>query len=327
MGQFNASAERPELARLGHVALETPDLDATVRFFREVIGLHETDRTEETVFLRSMFDTEHHTLSLTEAGESGVDHIGWRAQEPEHIDLYARDLESEGIEVTRVPEGEERGQGSAIRFDAPNGHPFEIYYDIDKPDVSKAKQSRLKARQISGDKLVRGAPRRLDHVHLRDRSGAEATEWLEEHLGFQVNEYYKNKGKRWGTWLSVTPLPHDLALSTYGESGDEQEPAEQLHHIAYRVETAQDLFAAADRLRENGFELDAGPGQHAITEGKYLYMREPASNIRLELYTGGYLIFDPDWEPIEWTDEDIGVAGDHQWIGELDERMESTLEY
>ena len=327
MGQFNSAPERPELARLGHVALETPNLDESLRFFRDVIGLHETERAGETVFLRSVYDTEHHTLSLTEADESGVDHVGWRAQRPEHVELFADRLEDDGIDVSWISAGEEQGQGEAIRFDAPSGHPFEIYYDVEKPDPSEDKRSRLQARRISGHEIPRGAPRRLDHVHLRDRDGAAATEWLEEHLGFQVNEYYRNEGKRWGTWLSVTPLPHDLALSTHGEAGESDERPEQFHHVAYRVESEQDLFAVADRLRENGYKLDAGPGQHAITEGKYLYMREPVSDIRLELYTGGYLIFDPDWEPIEWSDEDIGVAGDHQWIGELDERMEPTVPY
>jgi catechol 2,3-dioxygenase len=274
-----------------------------------------------------MYDTEHHTLSLTETDTAGVNHIGWRAQRPEHLELFVDQLEKEDIDVSRVSAGEERGQGEAIRFEAPNGHPFEIYYDVEKPDPPTEKESQLKARRVSGDTLVRGAPTRLDHVHLRDRDGAAATEWLEEHLGFQVNEFYRNKGKRWGTWLSVTPQPHDLALSTHEDTGDSDGRAEQFHHVSYRVETEHDLFAAADRLRENGYKLDAGPGQHAITEGKYLYMREPASDIRLELYTGGYLIFDPDWEPIEWSDEDIGVAGDHQWIGELDERMKPTIPY
>ena len=327
MGQFNSIPERPELARLGHVALETPDLESSLRFFRDAIGLHETERTDDTAFLRSVYDTEHHTLSLREAEASGVDHIGWRAQEPEHVELFADRLEGEGIDVSQVDTDEEPGQGDGIRFDAPNGHPFEIYYDVEKPDPPEDKRSRLKARRISGDEIPRGAPTRIDHVHLRDRNGAAATVWLEEHLGFQVNEYYRNAGKRWGTWLSVTPLPHDLALSTHEETGESDEMPEQFHHIAYRVETERDLFTAADRLREHGFDLDAGPGQHAITEGKYLYMRDPVSDIRVELYTGGYLIFDPDWEPIEWTDEDIGVAGDHQWIGELDERMKPTVSY
>ena len=81
----------------------------------------------------------------------------------------------------------------------------------------------------------------------------------------------------------------------------------------------RDLFDAADRLRENGLDIDFGPGQHAITEGKYLYFSDPASGLRVELHSGGYLIFDPDWEPIAWTDDDIGVAGDHQWIGRMPE--------
>jgi catechol 2,3-dioxygenase len=36
----------------------------------------------------------------------------------------------------------------------------------------------------------------------------------------------------------------------------------------------------------------------------------------VEFFAGpGYLNFEPDWETIEWTADEIGGATDHQWIG------------
>ena len=46
---------------------------------------------------------------------------------------FAGQLEGAGVAVTRVEPGEEAGQGAAIRFTTQGGHPFEIFYDIDKP--------------------------------------------------------------------------------------------------------------------------------------------------------------------------------------------------
>ena len=44
-------------------------------------------------------------------------------------------------------------------------------------------------------------------------------------------------------------------------------------------------------------------GKHAIAQGFFLYTREPGGN-RIEIATGSYLIFDPDWEPVVWTQAD-----------------------
>jgi len=64
----------PEVARLGHVALETPDLEDSLSFFRDTVGLEEVDRVAGTVYLRGIdesgtndgnsLDVDDHMLSL-----------------------------------------------------------------------------------------------------------------------------------------------------------------------------------------------------------------------------------------------------------------------
>lgn len=114
-----------------------------------------------------------------------------------------------------------------------------------------------------------------------------------------------------GLALSVTALPHDIAVH--------REPAgteAAFHHVSYHLDSLQDLWAAADVLAEHGVPPDGGPGRHAITRADFLYVSDPASGLRVEFFAGpGYLNFEPDWEPIEWTEEDIGGETDHQWIG------------
>lgn len=328
MGQFNSHVDKPEIARLGHVAFNTPDLEKSLSFFCDVIGLQLVEQVNGKAYLRGMMDHCHHTLVLNQSDESSVNHIGWQVQRSEHIDLFKDKLENNGVDTISVDN--ERGQGEAIRFDAPCGHRFELFYQIDKPKPPKHERSHLKNRVYSSDVMNRVCPRRIDHVNIRDSNSINLTNWLKDKLGFQLNEYYTNDGERWGNWMSVTSLPHDIAVGRSGAREDlsENDPKERFHHIAYRVETERDLFDAADVLSENGITVDAGPGQHAITEGKFLYVRDPASNIRIELYTGGYHIFDPNWEPIEWTGDDIGVAGDHQWIGSTpDKSMAPTISY
>jgi catechol 2,3-dioxygenase-like lactoylglutathione lyase family enzyme len=42
-----------EIAKLGHVALVTPDVEGSLQFWRDVVGLDEVDRDGETGFLRA----------------------------------------------------------------------------------------------------------------------------------------------------------------------------------------------------------------------------------------------------------------------------------
>ena len=46
--------------------------------------------------------------------------------------------------------------------------------------------------------------------------------------------------------------------------------------------------------------IEAAPSKHAIAQGFFLYGFEPGGN-RVEVTTGGYFVFDPDYEPVVWT--------------------------
>ena len=84
-------------------------------------------------------------------------------------------------------------------------------------------------------------------------------------------------------------LDPDIAASTH-----------EFHHLSYWSDNAQDILRAADILTEHGIEF-IGPGKHGISQAMYIYVMDPGSGVRLELFTNGYLIFEPDWEPIRWT--------------------------
>ena len=149
------------------------------------------------------------------------------------------------------------------------------------------------------------SPRRFDHVNLA--TNMEPTiviDFLTEKLGFKIREYLKdpdNKVK--SAWLSVTTLVHDVAIM---QTKSAQTSAE-LHHLSYWSDNAQDILRAADILRENEVEF-VGPGKHGISQAMYIYVIDPGSGARLELFSNGYQIFEPDWEPIEWNFSEMKVG-------------------
>lgn len=290
----------PEIAKLGHVGLVTPNLEKSLRFFRDVIGLEEVDHDGDTVFLRAWGEWEHHSLSLRPGPESVIDHVGWRTKHPDDVEGFAKQLADAGTPVTRIAAGHEKGQGKAIRFELSSGHPFELYYDVEKPMPSAEKRSRLKNQPFPA--FMRGtSPRRIDHVNIGAGNPPEVQAWLSKQLGFKMREYIKlDNGFVPAGWMSVTPLVHDIAVI----ADSKQRPA-RFHHVAYYSDNWQDLLRAADIIREHDIAIDVGPGRHGISQAFFLYVKDPGSGHRIELFSGGYLIFDPDWEPIEWSEKEL----------------------
>lgn len=300
----------PSLHSLGHVALDTPDLDESMNFFADAVGMEEVDRADGTVYLRAPDEFEHHSITLTEADEAGVDHIGWQTSDPESIEGFAEYLENEGIDVSWVEAGEERGQGEAIRFETPTGHRFEFFYKIDTPKAPPEKRSKLRNKPYADTVRNPIAPRRIDHIQIWDPDAHELAKWMKEHLGMRTQESYDNAdGSRWGTFLSAIGVKIEAAVIQH----DEPDGVPSLNHIAYRVDSPNDLYAAADAIRELGYPND-GIGQHSISRGQFYYARDPVSNHTIEFNAGAYQVFTPDWDPIRWKEDDLS---DRQWIGAI----------
>ena len=73
------------------------------------------------------------------------------------------------------------------------------------------------------------------------------------------------------------------------------------------VDNREDVLRAADVLAENGIFIEAGPSKHNNSQGFYLYSYEPGGN-RIEVYSGSYLVFAPDWQPVLWNEEERGTG-------------------
>lgn len=293
----------PEIAKLGHVALISADLEKSLWFFKDVIGLEETVEVDGVHYLRAWGDFEHHTMSIAAGPESRIDHISWKAKRPEDVNNFATLLRDAGVDVEEVEVGRETGQGNAIRFELPSQHTFEIYFDMDKPVPDLHRRAVLKNQTYKA--WAKGiSPRRIDHVNIATNMDSKVvTDFLSEKLGFKMREYLVDPDdNQISGWMSVTQLVHDLAVMSVptAETSD-------LHHFSYWLDNAQDILRAADILREQGVDF-VGPGKHGISQAMYIYVEDPGSGARLEIFSNGYQIFEPDWEPVKWTFEEMAIG-------------------
>src|SRR6185503_10868239 len=126
--------------------------------------------------------------------------------------------------------------------------------------------------------------------------------FMQEQLGFRLRETirFERDTVEIGAWLSVSASVHEIALlrDPTGSRG-------RFHHLCYWYGIPQHLSDAAEILSENGITIEAGPGKHGISQALFLYVFEPGGN-RVELFgDSGYLIFDPAWKPITWSEENV----------------------
>ena len=137
--------------------------------------------------------------------------------------------------------------------------------------------------------------------------------FLAERLGFLRREYVQaSDGPVLISWMSVTSQLHDIALTTDPPPSSKDG---RLHHISYIHSDAGDVLRGAEIMRDAGVTIDLSPGKHA-GQAFFCYVKDPGSGHRVELFAGGYHIFDTDWEPIRW-DETNFMTGLVWWGPDL----------
>jgi len=292
--------------QLAHVEVLTPKPEETLRFFTDLLGMEVTTRQGQSVYLRAYEDWYHHTLKITEAKKPGLGHVAWRTSSPQALERRVKVLEASGY-GKGWSEGD-LGHGRAYRFTTPDGHPMEILWEVEYYQTPDHLKTPLLNRPQK--RPLRGVPvRRLDHVNLLASDVTLNKNFMIENLGFRLREHIVlNNGAEAGAWLSVSPLVHEIALM-----GDQASSKGRLHHVCYWYGYPQNLNDLADVFREEGIFIEAGPGKHGISQAMFMYVYEPGGN-RVELFGDpGYLIFDPDWKPIKWTEETL--AAGIVWFG------------
>jgi catechol 2,3-dioxygenase len=128
-----------DLRKLGHVVLNVTDLEASVRFYTEVLGLAVTDRYPDTmvpggmVFMR--VNTDHHGVALVGAAskldKTTLNHFAFEVGAPGEVFRARAWLREHKVPI--VFEGRRRaGCQLAVEFRDPDGNNLEIYWGIDQ---------------------------------------------------------------------------------------------------------------------------------------------------------------------------------------------------
>lgn len=285
-----------DVAHLGHVELLTPKFQESVEFFTNILGMEEVYRENQSAYLRCWGDYEEYSIKLTESNQAGVGHTALRMMSPEALERKAKAIEATGQGIGWI-EGD-KGHGKAYRYYGMDGHVMELYYESNKYKAPDHLKPTLKnqPQKFTG----KGAEvKTLDHINFLSSNPERDGKFAEEVLGLRLSEQIVlDNGKKAAVWYRATNKSYDIVYT------QDHTPANgRLHHIAFAVDTNETIWRAANFFVDHGVNIEFAPSKHAINQTYFVYVIEPGGN-RIELCSGGYLIFAPDFEPITWTEAD-----------------------
>jgi len=283
-----------EIAHLGPVEMLTPRGEESLRFFVDVMGMEIEAEDGPSTYLRGWGDYQRWSLKLTASETSGLAYMGLRAWSPEALERRVAAVQETGLGIGWT-DGD-LGRGPSYRFRDPDGHVFELYYEVERYEPPEHLRPSLK--NVPQRYTGRGcAVKRLDHVNLLAADVRANREFCVDTLGYRLYERIElDDGTESGAWMSASIAAHELIYTAdfHGASG-------RLHHVAFWVDTREECLRAADIWLDNDIHIEAAPSKHAIAQGFFLYGLEPGGN-RVEVTTGGYFVYDPEQPTVVWTE-------------------------
>jgi catechol 2,3-dioxygenase len=290
------------ITRVSHVVLTVADLPKSRDFYVNIIGLIVTEEADGVCYLRGLAEACHHSLVLIEAGKKPVcKRIGMRVFFEEDLDAAFHYFHSQGLpaEWVEVPH-----QGRTLHVTDPFGTQLELCAQMKTVPRLHLRQDLFKGAKAQG----------LDHYQILVPDAYAACAFY-SNLGFRASEYLTHGDKLIAAFLYRKGLALDLAIV--------ENTGPRLHHFAYTLPEAADLFAACDAagLRGCADSVERGPGRHGPSGVLFLYMRDPDGH-RVEVFTHHYQTIDIETESIRWdaaslsTNVHWGLPAPHRWYFE-----------
>jgi catechol 2,3-dioxygenase len=269
---------------LSHIQINVKNLEKSLEFYRDIIGLIEVERDEEGVYLRGIEENRHHSIYIKESNENGLHHIGIEVLNLTDFNNLTTKLADMGIK-TFNNKNRERGIISSILFEDPGRFPIEISYE--------GKHVKLNHLAYLTKNIK---PLRLDHVTLHTPFLENVESIYKELFELIETETLVGKdGKTYAIFLTSRGYSHDLAF--FRRSG----PA--VHHFTIRMNDLSDIIKVCDTLglmnRSEIIELSIG--RHRATGGLSVYLKDPDGN-RVELFTGDYALDSTNINQLTWEE-------------------------
>jgi len=268
----------PIAAAIGHTAIRVRDLSAALWNATEIMGLRESDRDGDTVYLTN--GPAHHSVQYIASDVDAVDHLGFEAAGPDALERLRARLAEENVPIVSTRALDD-AVGDGVAFTAPEGFTVEVYTGMPKDQPSY---------------IPRGVrPKRIGHFNLLVEDPPAMIEFFRRLLDFRICDYLGDRG----AFLRCNTEHHGLAI--LNGPGN-------LHHHGWEVTSMAEVARLGDVLHENGQSLVWGPIRHGIGENIAGYYVDPTGLV-VEYYADMEHIYNEhEFEPRTWD-----PVASHKW--------------
>jgi 2,3-dihydroxy-p-cumate/2,3-dihydroxybenzoate 3,4-dioxygenase len=237
-----------DLHDVRYVRIGSEDLNTSVRFATEILGLELMERDASSAYLRG--DDRDHNICYTKGRESGQA-TGWEMASMAALDAAAAEFERAGVEV-RTGTADERDQrrvrGLLVLNDA-TGNTIEL---VARPAACGRRYFASRDAGIS----------HFSHVGLHTKNApADEAFWV-GNLGAKVSDWIGD-----AALLRINEVHHNVALFPSTKAG--------IQHVNFQVETQDDIMRSFYHLQKRNVKIVFGPGRHPTSGARFLYFQGP----------------------------------------------------
>jgi catechol 2,3-dioxygenase-like lactoylglutathione lyase family enzyme len=236
--------------RIGHMTLDTPDLQRQIDYFTQVIGLTLAAQEKDHAYLGSKVG--HLAVQLDRAAAPRCSKLSFEVAPDTDFAAVMRELSAEGIKsemrTDAIP-----GMPKALLFKDNKGTTIEIFSEwgavADAPNV-------------------RGiAPLKLGHVAFQVADLQSTYDFYTRILGFRMSDWLED----WFVFMRCNTDHHTVNFI--------RGPADRLHHSAFELKDASQLISACDFLGKSKIPIIWGPLRHGPGHNIAIYFRDADDHV------------------------------------------------
>ncbi|MFE2120318.1 VOC family protein [Rhodococcus aetherivorans] len=283
---------------LGYVVIETNKFADWHRFGRDAIGLH-ADRLSAQA-MRFRLD-DHECRFLLQRGDAeDVTALGWEIDDHGSFDRIVARVRDRGVPVTEGTDEEAalRGVERLLRFPGPKG--------IDQEIFTRARTTTTPL-AMSNAGFVTGASG-MGHVAITSTRPHTLHGYYGTVFDARLSDYIDETisgAKLKIRFLRVNERHHSVAIAAV--RGLPVDPVRtRIQHLNIQVTELDDMTRSYQRVKELGFDMALGVGQHTNDRELSYYARTP-SGFEWEVGWNPIVVDESTWEPT--THRGISIWG------------------
>jgi 2,3-dihydroxy-p-cumate/2,3-dihydroxybenzoate 3,4-dioxygenase len=246
-------------SNLGYVAFDVADLEASTRFYQDLVHLEVVNQREDTVFLRG--NSPHHWVVLQQSRSPRFNRVAFEMRDENDLEEMEKVLKGAGVEVTHGGDLQADGVDRYIRFRDPDGMMVELFtnmYSIPIPPVY--------LHHVRLEKLV--------HAVFNVKDVMRSHKFYTELLGFRDSDWME---RRFVFLHCGDRYHHSLAIGQGAVN-----PTTPISHICIQVAGIDDLARARTLVKARNVPLRRDWGRHAASGSYGFYFWDEANHYSVE---------------------------------------------